>query len=97
MTNTNKLATRGRPKLSDKGARCYESRLFLFLEQRLTHYQIRNRLNVAALAADTKYRPQTLYKWFGQERISPDAAARIVGVARGAFTLEDMVPFFVSQ
>lgn len=96
MTTTAPKTT-GRPKTSGSERIAIEdSRIYNFLEKHLPQFCVRGRLNVNKLAEAINYSHQGVYHWFSKDRLTPEAAAAVVGVANGAFDLTDMVQFFVS-
>lgn len=98
MDTTTTTKPLGRPrKAQSKGVSCFDSRLYQFLQAKLPHFVIRGRLSVGLLADEINHTPQSLYRWFRDERISPDAAQKVVDVSRRKLTLTDLVPFFISQ
>lgn len=96
MTTTAPKTT-GRPKLSGSERIAIEdSRIYKFLEKNLPQFCVRGRLNVSDLADAINYSHQGVYHWFSKDRMTPEAAAAVVRVAKGKFDLTDMVQFFVS-
>lgn len=88
--------TIGRPKTSGSERIAIEdSRIYLFLEKHFPQFCVRGRLNIYQLAEATKYSHQAIYHWFSKDKMPPEAGAKLVEVADGAFTFADVSPFFL--
>ncbi len=86
----------GRPrKPTSTGNACYDSQLYQFLERRLKQFAYRGSLNVRSLADACGKCPQSLYRYFKRDRLTADAAGRIVKASGGRIASKDLLPFLI--
>lgn len=84
----------GRPRIENGDEpRFFDQPLYKLLEAKLPKYVQRRSLNVRLLAKNMGFAYQSLYRWLGTGRLTPDAAKALIKIGAGAIEQEDLLPF----